>query len=40
MQFHGSDALKEYGGYKKIIRSGPDMFGFSHPEILKHIQVY
>ncbi|KAL1808010.1 hypothetical protein DCAR_0727409 [Daucus carota subsp. sativus] len=39
MHSRGNDALKVAGVLKSTIRSGPAMFGFSHPEILKIMQV-
>lgn len=39
MHSRGNDALKVAGMVKSIIGSGPAMFGFSHPEILKIMQV-
>ncbi|XP_074322612.1 histone-lysine N-methyltransferase ATX2-like isoform X2 [Apium graveolens] len=39
MHSRGNNALKVAGVSKSIIRSGPAMFGFSHPEILKIMQV-
>ncbi|KAK2978537.1 hypothetical protein RJ640_001608 [Escallonia rubra] len=38
MQFCSSDALTAEGASERVFKSGSDMFGFSHPEVLKLIQ--
>ncbi|KAL8125447.1 hypothetical protein AgCh_012947 [Apium graveolens] len=39
MHSRGNNASKVDGVSKSIIRSGPTIFGFSHPEILKIMQL-
>ncbi|KAL1801903.1 hypothetical protein ACET3Z_030550 [Daucus carota] len=38
-KLHGHDALKAFGEDNKIVRSGPAMFGFSHPKIKELIRL-
>ncbi|KAK1402541.1 hypothetical protein POM88_002146 [Heracleum sosnowskyi] len=38
-KLHSPDALKAFEEQNKIVGSGPNLFGFSHPEIMELIQL-